>query len=101
MRRHAGAALLLAGLLVGCGAHDSGEPAARPVKVRVAVAVTHDFAVRLRAAGRIAPPVDRQASVSAPVSGGKPRLVVVLRYWVGHGMRSAPRRPACTTPGCA
>lgn len=74
MRRPAGAilvptGLLLTGLLGGCGAHDSGEPAPRPVKVRVAVAAMHDFAVRLRVAGRIAPPVDRQASVSAPVSG--------------------------------
>jgi RND family efflux transporter MFP subunit len=37
--------------------------------MRVADAVLHDFAVRLHVSGRIAPPVDQQASVSAPVAG--------------------------------
>jgi RND family efflux transporter MFP subunit len=63
------APLLAAALLAGCGARDAGEPAARPVKVRVASASAHDFAVTLHVSGRIAPPVDRQASVSAPVAG--------------------------------
>jgi RND family efflux transporter MFP subunit len=63
------APLVAAAVLAGCGAKDAGEPAARAVKVRVATAAAHDFAVTLRVSGRIAPPVDRQASVSAPVAG--------------------------------
>ena len=69
MRFRTSASFLAAAVLAGCGARDAGEPAARPVRVRVASAVAHDFALTLRVAGRIAPPVDRQASVSAPVAG--------------------------------
>ncbi len=69
MRIRTWAPLLAAAVFGGCGAHDAGEPAARPVKVRVAIAAAHDFLVTVRVAGRIAPPVDRQASVSAPVAG--------------------------------
>jgi RND family efflux transporter MFP subunit len=63
------AALLSVALAASCGKKDSGESAPRPVKVRIAAAAPHDFEVRFRASGRIAPPVDRQASVSAPVAG--------------------------------
>lgn len=69
MRIRTCAPLLAAAVLGGCGAHDAGESAAPPVKVRVASVETHDFAATLRVSGRIAPPVDRQASVSASVAG--------------------------------
>ncbi len=69
MRFRTWASLLAIAVLGGCGAPDAGEPAARTVKVRVAQAAPHDFEVRLRVAGRVVPPVDRQASVSAPVAG--------------------------------
>ena len=69
MRFRTWASLFAIAVLEGCGARDAGEPAARPVTIRVAQAAPHDFAVRLRVAGRVVPPVDRQASVSAPVAG--------------------------------
>jgi multidrug efflux system membrane fusion protein len=55
--------------LVGCGSPEATESAPRPVRVRVFTAAPHDFTVRLRVSGRIAPPTDRQASVSSPVAG--------------------------------
>ncbi len=67
--------LLAAAVLAGCGVRDAGEGAARAVRVRVASVATHDFVVTLRAAGRIAPPVDRQASVSAQVAGRVQQVV--------------------------
>lgn len=69
MRRRVLAPVFLASVLAGCGGGGGGGPEARPAKVRVATAAPHDFAVRLRVAGRVAPPVDRQASVSSPVAG--------------------------------
>ena len=60
---------LAAAALAACRAREAAGPDARPAKVRVATAEAHDFAVALRVSGRIAPPVDRQASVSAPVAG--------------------------------
>lgn len=66
--------LAVAAALAGCGGGGVGE-AVRPAKVRVVAATTHDFAVRLHVAGRVAPPVDRQASVSSPVAGRLLELV--------------------------
>jgi RND family efflux transporter MFP subunit len=56
-------------LLAACGSPEAKDPAPRPVRVRVFTAAPHDFTVRLRVSGRIAPPTDRQASVSSPVAG--------------------------------
>lgn len=61
-------ALLAASLLCGCGS-PGGDPPPKAVHVRVAAAAARDFTVRFRVSGRIAPPVDRQASVSASVAG--------------------------------
>ena len=56
-------------LLSSCGKREAKEPEPKPIHVRVATAERRDFTVRLRVSGRIAPPIDRQASVSAPVAG--------------------------------
>jgi RND family efflux transporter MFP subunit len=69
LRRRVGVSLLIAAFLAGCSARKGDELAPRSASVRVARATPHDFVVRLRVAGRVAPPVDRQASVSAPVAG--------------------------------
>ncbi len=69
MRRFPCAALIFATILPGCGAPKDAPTGPRPVTVRVATAAPHDFDVRLLVAGRVAPPVDRQASVSSPVPG--------------------------------
>ncbi len=67
--------LLAAACLAGCGRKPDAEAAPRTVKVRVATVAPHDFAVRIRVAGRVVPPVDRQATVSSSVVG---RLQEVL-----------------------
>ena len=59
----------VAAFLTGCQAPEAIEPALKGVHVRVAAAGRHDFTIRVRVSGRIAPPADRQASVSAPVAG--------------------------------
>jgi RND family efflux transporter MFP subunit len=64
-----GTALGAAALVAGCRSRDGTEPAPKAIHVRVTAAFLHDFTVRARVAGRLVPPVDRQASVSAPVGG--------------------------------
>lgn len=66
-----GAAILLS----SCGSRDAKEPQAKPLHVRAATAAPHDFNLHVRVVGRVAPPIDRQASVSAPVAG---RILEVL-----------------------
>ena len=60
--------LLAASLASGCGS-PAGDPLPKPFRVRVAAAAARDFEVTIRLSGRIAPPVDRQASVSASIAG--------------------------------
>ena len=60
--------LLAASLASGCGS-PAGDPLPKPIRVRVAAAAARDFEVTIRLSGRIAPPVDRQASVSASIAG--------------------------------
>lgn len=67
--RRAAPFLGLAILLSSCGKPAAKEPEPKLLHVRAAAVEPHDFTVQLRVAGRIAPPVDRQASVSAPVAG--------------------------------
>jgi membrane fusion protein, multidrug efflux system len=69
VKRQTGLILLAASLLWGCGSPGAGELSPKAIHVRVVAAVARDFTVRLRVSGRIAPPVDRQASVSASVAG--------------------------------
>lgn len=56
-------------LAAGCGSHDAKVEPRKGVHVKVEAAGKHDFTLRLRASGRIAPPTDRQASVSSPFAG--------------------------------